>query len=250
MKKIISCIFIVLLVLTCMNKTFAAQYDIIKMEIELPETYYNLTKGLEQDDKKMDYYVALMSTSKEALKSEYAANSILYNGISKDMANEIYLSYAENKLTQSIFHLSSAEDKQLAEVKDEITKTIKAQNMVVTAQDTYVLGDMTFVHTEMKKGTTTIYQYYTIVNGKSITLSLNSSDGSAKNEDLKKIVNTITFDEIEEKPTSFKTYMLIAVTALLVIMVIVLVFMAFFGGKKSIDVDDEDVDEEEENKEE
>ncbi len=246
MKKLISFLIVVLVVLTSLCRVSAAQFESINLNMELPKGYYDLTKGIEEDDKKMDYYIALMSTTKEQLKSEYISNSILYNGISTDFANEIYLSYVENQVTKNIFHLSLADEEQLENVKDEIAKTAEAQNMQVTSQDTYVLGDILYINTLIKKGSTAIYQYYTIVNGKGITLSLNSSDSSAKNDDLKKIVDSISFDNIEEKPTSLDLYILIGVTALLIIMVVVLVFMACFGGKRSLKQDDE-IEENEDN---
>lgn len=227
MKKIGISIFLILVILLNGTIVNAAKFQSLGMSVDLPEDYYDLKAGIDTNDSKIEFYTAMMQTTKEDLAREYKQNSTLYNGISSNLSKEIYISETNNKLTKSIFHLNLATEEQLEEVEDEISELAKTQGMYVTTQEIYKLGDVIFIHSIIENTTLTIYQYYTIVNGIGITFSLNSSDLDAKNAELKEIIDSITFDNIDEKPTEIKAYIVIGVTAVLVIMVIVLMFMAF-----------------------
>ena len=232
MKKIaVSLILIIAIIANC-TKVFAERFESLGMNIDLPKEYYNLKAGIETGDSKIEYYTALMQTTKEKLSEEYKQNSILYDGINTNMANEIYISSTENKLTKSIFHLSSATEEQITQVEEELKKTFDAQEMKTSNIEKYEKDEITYIYSVTTKSTTTIYQYYTVVNGVGIAISLHSSDSSAKSEEIKKMIDSISFDELQEKPAEFTLYILIGVTAILVIMVLVLMYMAFFSQKK------------------
>lgn len=229
MKKVIVSLCLFILIIASSQSVFAARFESLGMKIDLPEGYYNLKSGVDTGDAKIEFYATMMRTTKEALASEYKQNGVLYNGINSNLANEIYISEAENKTTKSIFHLSTASEKQLDSLKEEIKSSITAKEMKVTTQEIYSVGEVSFLYTVSTKSSATCYQYYTIVNGTAITIQLNSSDSSAKSDIIKKMVDSISFDELQEKPADFMLYILIAVTAALVIMVLVLMYMAFFS---------------------
>ena len=231
MKKIVtSIIFIAIILLGC-TRVYAEKFVGLGMNIELPKEYYNLKAAIDTNDAKMEFYIAMMQTTKEALAEEYKANSVLYNGITSNLANEVFVTSAETRLTKSIFHLHLADEKQKEKVNDEIENIATAQGMEIKKQETYSKNGIEYIYTETTKSKSTIYQYYTIINGEGITISLHSSDSSAKSEDLKKMIDSITFDELLEKPTDISSYILIGVTAILVVMVLVLMYMAFFSKK-------------------
>lgn len=244
MKKIVISLSLIIAILASCTSVFAEKFEGIGMKINLPEEYYDLKAGIDTNDTKIEFYTALMKITKEDLATEYRQNSVLYNGINSNMANEIYVSTSENQLTKSIFHLSRATEEQTKQVKDELEKAAVAQGMKTNKQEVYSKNEITYIYTAMTKSSLTVYQYYTIVNGTGITISLHSSDNSAKKDELKKIVDSITFDELQEKPASFTKYILIGVTSMLVIMVLVLMYMAFFS-KKNKDDDYEEIDDEE-----
>jgi len=246
MKKIIIGFIVGFLILVNCTGVFAARFESLGMNIDLPEEYYNLKAGIDTNDSKIEFYTTMMQTTKEDLTSEYRQNSTLYNGINSDLSKEIYIYETQNKLTKNVFHLSLATEEQLGEVEDELKKLSKAQGMSTTTQEIYKLGGITFVHLIAKKASLTIFQYYTIVNGVGITISLNSSDVTTQNEELKTIVDSISFDELQEKPAEYTNYILIGITAVLVIMVLVLMLMAF-SSKNENDYEYEETSDNDEN---
>ena len=240
MKKFAITLTICMAILLCGKGIFAAEFPSIGMKIDFPKNYYSLKDGIENQDSKAEYYISILQTTKENLQNEYKQNSILYNGVKDDFSSEIYVYESSNKITNKIFNLSTAKSNQLDEVKEEIKSIIKSQGMTVSAQDMYTVGNISYIYSTIKNKDTTIYQYYTIVNGKSITISLNTSDTSNKSEEIKQVVDTAKFDKIEEKPTEISTYILIGVTAALILMVIVLMFMAFSNkGRKTKETEED-----------
>jgi nitrogen fixation-related uncharacterized protein len=218
------------------------------MTINIPETYYDLKEGIEKGDSKVEYYTTLLQTTKEDLEKEYKQNSILYNGVSEDFSNELYIYATNNSLTKKIHNLALIEETQLDEVKEEIKNTVQAQGMYIKEQEMYEVGDISFVFSEIKNGEAIIYQYYTIVNGNGITISLNTSDSSYDSKKFQKIIDTIEFDEIQEKSVNLNLYILIGSTTALVIFVIILMFRAFSNKRYEDDSEDDEDDENSENK--
>ena len=232
MKKLMMSLLISMAILLCFSSVFAAEFKEIGMKIEIPENYYNLKEGIEKGDSQVEYYVTILQTTKENLKKEYEQSSILYNGINEDFSNELYIYETSNKTTQRIFNLSMATEKELNEVKEEIKNMLQEQGMYSSTQEMYTVGNISFIYSVIKNKNATIYQYYTVINGKGITISLNTTDSSDKTSEIKKVIDTVSFNDIEEKPTNIKTYILIGSTAALIIMVIVLMFMAFSNKNK------------------
>ena len=232
MKKIVVSLVVFILFIGNIGNIYAAKYDNIGLTIDLPEDYYDLKDGIDKDDAKVLFYTALMKTTKEELIKEYEQNLTLYNGINSDLSKEIFITMSENSITKNVFHLTLASENELTQVKNELNNAIKSQGMTVTKQEMYQVGGVTFVYTIIKDADVMIYQYYTIVNGIGITFSQNNSDATSKDEELKKIVGSVSFDELQEKPVKFTMYILIGITAILVIMVIVLMFMAFSRKKE------------------
>ncbi len=242
MKKIVSILILTVVILAGTTRVFGERFEGLGMNIDLPEEYYNLKAGVDTNDSKVEFYTALMQTTKEDLAAEYKQNLVLYNGISSNLANEIYISETENNLTKSIFHLSLASEDRIDKVENEIKKVNESQGLQITSQETYSNNGIKFIKTVSTKSKLTIYQYYTIINGTGITISLHSSDSSAKIEDLKKIIDTISFEELQEKPADITLYVLIGITAILVIMVLVLMYMAFFSKRNEDDYEETDND--------
>ena len=227
MKKILTGILvIIILLLQCVNVE-AVKLESIKMNIELPEEYYDLKAGVDSNDSKITYYETVLKTTKEELIQLYEQNSILYNGINTNLSKELIVSESQNWLTKKIFHLNTATDEQLEEVERELAELATEQNMQVLSQEVYKKDDIVFIFSYIQSNDLKIYQYYTMVNGKGITISLNCSYSNTQVDELRKIVDTISFDEIEEKTPDISSYIIIGISAILIIIVIVLMIMAF-----------------------
>lgn len=232
MKKVVASLILSVVILMQGVTVMAASFESIKMNMELPKEYYDLKAGIDSNDSKIAYYETVLKTTKDELSKQYEQNSILYNGVSSNLSKQLFVSETQNGLTKKIFHLHLATEEQIEEVKTELNQLAQNQNMKVTSQEVYKNGDIIFIHSIIKNNSLTIYQYYTIVNGKGITISLNSSYTNTQNEELKEVVDTITFSKLEEKAPDFTNYIIIGIAAVLVIMVIILMIMAFSGKKE------------------
>lgn len=232
MKKIVAgCIISIIILLQCVT-VMAAKLENIKMNIELPKEYYDLKAGIDTNDSKIAYYETVLKTTKEELANQYKQNSILYNGISSNLSKQLIIAEAQNRLTKKIFHLHLATEEQLEEVKTELNTLAQSQNMKVEEQKIYQNNGITYIQSTIKNASLTIYQYYTIVNGKGITLSLNTTYTNTQKEELKKVVDTIHFEELEEKAPDYANYIIIGLVVILVVIVIALAVIAFSGKKK------------------
>lgn len=232
MKKILASVIISLIILLYGGNILATKYENIKMNIDLPQSYYDLKNGIDTNDTKITYYEAILKTTKEEMKTQFEQNSIIYNGLSSNLSKQLILAQTENDLTRKVFHLHLATEKQLEDIKTELSKLAQNQSLDVVLQEIYTYNGINYIYSIIKDSSITIYQYYTIINGKGITISLNSSDTGNYEKELQEIVDTITFDELEEKPTDFTNYIIIGIVATLVIIVLILMYMAFFDKKK------------------
>ena len=194
------------------------------MKIEVPEEYYDLKAGIDKNDTKITYYETVLKTTKDELKSQYMQNGIVYNGISSNLSKELIIAVIENARTKSNYHLASLDNAEIEDIKQEIVNA--ANGAQKQEQEVYEKNGIKYIYTIFKSGTTTIYQYYTIVNGMAITITLNSKYSNVKQEELKEIVDTIQFDEILEKPSGIVSNPILFVGIILVILIIVLVTIA------------------------
>ena len=224
MKKIIVAFIITIILLTNTITILAVEFPEMGMKIEVPEEYYDLKAGVDKNDTKLTYYETVLKTTKDELKSQYTQNGIVYNGISSNLSKELIIAVIENARTKSNYHLASLDNAEIEDIKQEIVNA--ANGAQKQEQEVYEKNGIKYIYTIFKSGTTTIYQYYTIVNGMAITITLNSKYSNVKQEELKEIVDTIQFDEILEKPSGIVSNPILFVGIILVILIIVLVTIA------------------------
>ena len=224
MKKIIVAFILTIILLTNTITILAVEFPEMGMKIEVPEEYYDLKAGVDKNDTKLTYYETVLKTTKDELKSQYTQNGIVYNGISSNLSKELIIAVIENARTKSNYHLASLDNAEIEDIKQEIVNA--ANGAQKQEQEVYEKNGIKYIYTIFKSGTTTIYQYYTIVNGMAITITLNSKYSNVKQEELKEIVDTIQFDEILEKPSGIVSNPILFVGIILVILIIVLVTVA------------------------
>lgn len=224
MKKIIVAFILTIILLSNTITILAVEFPEMGMKIEVPEEYYDLKAGIDKNDTKITYYETVLKTTKDELKSQYMQNGIVYNGISSNLSKELIIAVIENARTKSNYHLASLDNAEIEDIKQEIVNA--ANGAQKQEQEVYEKNGIKYIYTIFKSGTTTIYQYYTIVNGMAITITLNSKYSNVKQEELKEIVDTIQFDEILEKPSGIVSNPILFVGIILVILIIVLVTIA------------------------
>lgn len=223
MKKITISLIVALLLLT--STVLAVNLD--NMKIEIPEEYYDLKTAIDNNDTKVAYYEALLKTTKEELKQQIETSNIVYLGKNTNLSKTLMISEAQSGVTKKIFHLHMATEEQIGELKEQLKEEATAQTMYIENMTVYEVNGIRWLESSIRSGTDAITQYYTIVNGKSITISLQSAYSNTKQGELKEIIDTVEFTNLEEKPADFTNFIIIAVTAVLVLIVVVLMVMAF-----------------------
>lgn len=220
MKKIIVGFILAVMLLSTSICVMAEEFSEIGMKIELPDEYYDLKSGIDNNDTKISYYETVLRVTSEELKNQYNQNGIVYNGLSSNLSKELIISVIENTRTKNNFHLTSLDEKEIEDLKKEILAT--AGDAQVEEQNLYEHNEIKYIYTKFINGTTTIYQYYTIVNGKAITITLNSKYSNVQQDELKNIVDTIQFNEIQEKPIITVSPIMIAGIIIVIIVIIII----------------------------
>lgn len=228
MKKITITLIVALLLLT--STVLAVNID--NMKIEIPEEYYDLKTAIDNNDTKVAYYEALLKTTKEELKQQIETSNIVYLGKNTNLSKTLMISEAQSGVTKKIFHLHMATEEQIGELKEQLKEEATSQTMYIENMTVYEVNGIRWLESSIRSGTDAITQYYTIVNGKSITISLQSAYSNTKQGELKEIIDTVEFTNLEEKPADFTDFIIIAVTAVLVLIVVVLMVMAFSKKKE------------------
>ena len=193
MKKILPILILMLIFMGLFSKIYAKNFENLKLSVDIPEEYYDLKEAIEKEDSKVAYYEAILKTTKQQFKNEFSQNNICYYGLNKNLSKELTISEKEDNYTKSIFHLQLISEKQIEELIEQTKAEAKEQQITVKSIETYNEGSLKWIKSVLSKDSNTIYQYYTIVNGKGITFSLNCSYSNVKNDELKEVT------ELKEK---------------------------------------------------
>lgn len=227
MKQLARIAGIVMLLIASVTRVSAVNFEELNMTVQLPEEYYDLKAGIEAEDSKIMYYETMLNTTKEQLKEQITTNHILYDGINANLSKELTISTLENSSTKRTFHLHSLSEQEINDLQEELRQEAQSKQMQVEKIDVYQTNGLKWITLTMKSYSNTVYQYYTVVNGTGVTISLSCSGEDAKQEELKNVIDTVTFSELKEKAPDFTNYIIIGVSVVLVIIVIVLMIMAF-----------------------
>ena len=159
--------------------------DINNIKIEIPEEYFDLKSALDNNDTKIAYYEALLNTTKEDLEQLIKTNNILYLGKNTNLSKTLMINEIKTGMTKKIFHLHLATEEQVNELKMQLEEEATAQLMQMEETTVYELNGIKWIVSKLKSNTDKITQYYTIINGKGITVSLQSAYSNTKQNELK-----------------------------------------------------------------
>ena len=232
MKRIVKILIIMVLMLGICNSIYAKSINELKLSIDIPKEYYDLKEGIETNDSKMTVYEATQSITREDLQKYINYNKIYYYGVTTNYSKKIIVSKVENSLAKKIFHLHEATEEQIEETTNKLREEAEEQGIKVEKIEIYEKNNIKWIKSIFKSSSHTIFQYYTIVNGYGINISLDNVFASASVDELKDIIDTASITEFQEKGPDITTYALIGTTAALVIMVAVLVVKVFSKKEK------------------
>ena len=242
MKKTVVTMIILLLITGVSNTVLGAIFENIKMGIDLPEDkYFDLKAGVESDDAKIPYYELILQTTKDKLKRDYNSNGIIYNGISDNLSKELIISSMRNLKTQRDHNLNDLKEEDINLIKNEISTLAENNGLEVVSHKEYNNGQIKFIYSIFESDKLLVEQYYTVVNGNAITIALNTSisndgmtqDNNNEINELKKIVDTIEFTEIEERKFYIDEVTVIIATIIILTIVVIAILVSFLLKRKN-----------------
>ena len=229
MKKLLQ---VLILCIMLSSTVFATNFEDINMEIEVPDEYYDLKEAIDNNDTKITYYETLLKTTKEELKEQITQNNILYYGKNNDLSKTLLISKGENSLSKKIFHLHLASDSDIDTLKESLKNEASASGLFVENIEIYEVNNVRWLESVLRTANDTMHQYYTIINGKAITISLDEIDKDVKEEELRDIIDTVEFSNLQEKAPDITNYIIIGVTVVLVAIVVILLILVFSKKKE------------------
>lgn len=183
-----------------------------EMKVVIPEEFVVFERIVDEFDPNLE----LINSSKEQLEKVFENGNIFLNAVMVPPDNEIVVTLTENAGSQEIFNFNYFKDKELETIASNLVANAQGNSGEVdyTGYETYKTDQASFIvlNLEQNSNAGQVYgkQYYTTVNGQAIYITLYSYVGeiSAETEDmLKGIINSVTFEEIKDKPTEDITLM-------------------------------------------
>ena len=223
MKKLIYMFFVVFMVPTIV---LAKNYDIDsqKMHIDFNDDWTVFTReNLENNEYLDDFNVTY-----DYINRLFYDNDIFIDAIYQDRSLELFLRV---KSVQDIDNIAGYNDEKLNNLASALGKKVKASKYYVFK------NDYNYIVTEYKDSDYNILSYYTIVEGKGYTFTVQTkSDITESNKkQLKDIISTVKFDVkvIKNEKINYKLIAEILVLAV-VILIIVLKIMKRNNQKKGL----------------
>jgi len=207
-------LFAFLIVLTFLSLSVPAAYAAesntyelpeLSMAIEMPEGWVTFTREIDADDPNL----AQFNTTAEALINNYKANSIYLNSICIDPLSEIVITMVSDKSTQDIYDFNRISEEEMSGAAETIRAEMQellGDGATYTQSGVYMHAQAKFVVLNFEKSgelSDHAQQYTTIINGKTINVTLHSYSGqltAAQEQLLNDVVDSITFTKVTKKP--------------------------------------------------
>lgn len=223
MKKLIYLFFVVFMVPTIV---LAKNYDIDsqKMHIDFNDDWTVFTReNLENNEYLDDFNVTY-----DYINRLFYDNDIFIDAIYQDRSLELFLRV---KSVQDVDNISGYNDEKLNNLASALGKKVKASKYYVFK------NDYNYIVTEYKDSDYNILSYYTIVEGKGYTFTVQTKSNitESNKKQLKDIISTVKFDVkvIKNEKINYKLIAEILVLAV-VILIIILKIMKRNNQKKGL----------------
>jgi len=177
-------ILMVLLLIPVNVKAETYKVPSADLNIELDDNWYVFTRDNIKDNDKLKY----ISSSYESMLELFENNDAYINGIKKDAKLEMFLRIKE---VDNINNLSNYSNEYIKKLSKEIAKIANTDNYdIYKNKYKYTLIDY-----YDEQNNVYIISYYTIVNRKGYTFTMQSSQEFTKEEEkeFKNIINTIYY---------------------------------------------------------
>lgn len=221
MKRLLSLAAAIICFLSAAPSVFAAEPDeyvltLLNMTIEAPEGWVTFSRDTEADDPDIE----LLGMDSGELREYYVQNNIYLNMISVEPYAEIVVTMTDYEESRDTYDFNLVHDEEMLPIAESIMRQMQeAVNDEVTYTDCAVYEHQqarfaVFYMTKQNSGMT-VYakQYYTVINGQAINITLHSYGTRISNGlevIIKDTVDSVEFTKVTEKPAPVSAALIIA----------------------------------------
>lgn len=272
-RRILLCFLCFMLVFGVGSQCFAedGNYEIKEagMTLKVPEDFIVFERIVDEFDPNLE----LINSSKEKMEDMFNQGNIYLNGIMIPPNYELVVTLTEYAGSQDIFDFNYFTDKELDAMAKKLTEenVPRDTGITYTGYDIYKQNQAAFlvfdIIQENSSGQVYGKQYYTIINGQAINITLHGYNGeipAGEASMLKGIVDSAYFKEVKVKPDSdnvedliknvpVKAILIIGGIVIIVGITLIIVFLKRrhrYSGEEAYDEDDEEYEEDDDEYEE
>jgi len=173
------------------------------MQIDIPSELKTITRDSISDEQAIND----MGFDIPYMREYFASENIYLNAISDDTSYEIVIAMSSDEGTKQAWNLHDHNDSEINKAVVAIGKALEKQGLTFSINSIYKTAHVIFIviDSELMQDDTMCYQrqYFTVVNGQGINIKA-IVYGRPINEELadmyKTIIDSITFNEIQENP--------------------------------------------------
>ena len=201
MKKTISCLIIILLMISSLQLVaFASENNVRIEEMELSLSVPNSYSIINDNTPANDSVFEKIGVTKSELLTQFKGKNIYLNCISQNNNEEIVVTMTPNSISD--FNLLS--DTSLKALASALVEQYKTYNISVSKYEVYQQSQAKFIKVYFQDITQSAYglQYYTIFDQKAMNFTLRSYDGNistSQENTIQSIVDSIQFDGEAQK---------------------------------------------------
>lgn len=205
----------VLLIAIILNNFFITAYceqplktysvDEVPLQITLPEKLMVFSRNIDAMDPNLD----AAGLDKDALEQKYIDSNIYLNAISPNKKFEITLSVEETQYTNKIYNLNSVSESKVQAIRDAMLNTSEYYASCEVHDQKYAKFLKSVFYTAENHLLKASLDYYTIINGKSVNITLHSYSEEITQEQadfFESVIDNVKFTDIKPKPSFFKRF--------------------------------------------
>ena len=232
-NKLISIILLITILVTIIPHLVKAEevtnikYEIpeVGMSIELPNEFYDIIQGLQNNDEKVSKY----QSAKQNFKQMGIVIDALDN-LDDNATKEIVVAISKNASTKRVEDLKNVPEEQIQQFSDSFFQTMKKQNAEVEFIETKIISTsnenkyMTITtKTKTQEEVVNAITYYTIVNQQLIGVTIRYLGKDIDLQETKNIIESVNFVPLEIIETTPITYIDVLVMALTLIIIVAII---------------------------
>lgn len=214
MKKLLCLTLVLVYFISAAPAVLAADavtYEVPKLDMTIaaPEGWIVFTQDVDENDPNL----ALLGADSKALSNYYKENNIYLNMITSDLAVEIVVTMLEDDNSRNVYDFNRVPE---ADMQSQAESLMQGMQELMKDQIEYSdcsiyrhkqAAFATFHLTQQLNGSVAYAkQYSTVINGKTINITLHSYAGEITDDLLQVLQNTVdsvVFTKVTSKPVSF-----------------------------------------------